>query len=273
MRLPVVLQRDEVGVILLELHGTPRLIAAMLYGTGMRVLECVKLRVKDIDFEGNQIILRAGKGDADRATMLPQSLRPVLEEHLRRVRRQWEMDVKTGGGWVEMPEALARKYPNAGHEWGWQWVFPATRLYVDRETKQTRRHHLHESVVQRAMHDAVFRIGMAKHVTCHTLRHSFATHLLEDGYDIRTIQLLLGHRDVSTTMIYTHVLSRGPSGVRSPMDRLAAPQLPARPLHPFPGLSPALPSGPLQDNNRPPTSPKFPQPRKQPPLPPPPPEE
>jgi len=170
-RLPVVLQRDEVGSILMELHGTARLMAALLYGTGMRVLECAQLRVKDIDFQGNQIIVRAGKGAVDRCTMLPQALRPVLEEQLRRVRRQWELDLKAGGGWVAMPEALARKYPNAGHEWGWQWVFPATRGYVDRDTKQKRRHHLHESVIQRAMHEAVFRTGIPKHVTCHTLRH------------------------------------------------------------------------------------------------------
>ncbi len=259
-RLPVVLQRDEVGSILMELHGIPRLVAALLYGTGMRVLECAQLRIKDLDFQRSQIMVRSGKGATDRATMLPLLLRPMLEEHLWRVRQKWDEDVKAGGGWVETPEALARKYPNAGHEWGWQWVFPATRGYIDRDTNQRRRHHLHESVIQRAMHDAAFRAGIPKHVTCHTLRHSFATHLLEDGYDIRTIQLLLGHRDVSTTMIYTHVLSRGPAGVRSPMDRLGAPQLAPRPPLPFPGFPPALPSTPPQDNNPPRRPPRPPHP-------------
>ena len=205
-RLPVVLTREEVRAVIRELQGPPRLMAILLYGAGLRLLECARLRVKDVDFATNQIIVRAGKGDRDRVTMLPAVVKPDLVRHVEMVRRQHEADLRHGAGWVELPWALARKYPNAGREWAWQWVFPATRIYVDRETGQRRRHHLHESVAKRA--------------TCHTFRHSFATHLLEDNHDIRTVQELLGHRDVSTTMIYTHVLNRGPGGVRSPADRM-----------------------------------------------------
>jgi integron integrase len=220
-RLPVVLTRDEVRALLGQLQGTPRLMALLLYGAGLRVLECARLRVKDINFGSNQVVVRAGKGDRDRVTMLPAAVKADLGRHLDRVRRQYEQDLRGGAGWVELPGALMRKYPNAGREWGWQWVFPATRIYVDRATGQRRRHHLHETVLQRAVRDAARRAGIARHATCHTLRHSFATHLLEDGHDIRTIQELLGHRDVSTTMIYTHVLNRGLGGVRSPADRLS----------------------------------------------------
>jgi integron integrase len=218
--LPVVLTRDEVRAVFRHLTGTTWLLAALLYGSGLRLLEGLRLRVKDIDFGANQIAVRSGKGQKDRITMLPTALKEPLRRHLEATRLQHEQDLAHGAGWVEMPMALARKYPNAGHEWPWQWVFPATREYVDRATHQRRRHHLHETVPQRAVRAAVRKSGIAKPATCHTFRHSFATHLLEDGYDIRTVQELLGHRDVGTTMIYTHVLNRGGRGVLSPADRL-----------------------------------------------------
>ena len=218
--LPVVLTRDEVRAVLQRLGGVSRLMALLLYGAGLRLLECCHLRVKDIDFATNQIVIRDGKGRKDRVTMLPAAVKAALIAHLERAREQHQADLRHGAGWVELPNALTRKYPNAGRDWGCQWVFPATRFYVERLTGQRRRHHLHESVLQRAVKDAVRGAGIAKHATCHTFRHSFATHLLEESHDIRTVQELLGHSDVSITMIYTHVLNRGPAGVRSPADRM-----------------------------------------------------
>ncbi len=222
-RLPVVLNRDEVREVIERLSGTERLVVLLLYGSGLRLLECLRLRVKDVDLRMNQITVRGGKGGKDRPTVLPETAKAGLARQLERVYAQHRRDLAAGAGWVEMPDALARKYPNAGREFGWQWVFPATRHYWERETGQRRRHHLHETVVQRAVKCAVRKSGVTKPATCHTFRHSFATHLLEDGHDIRTVQELLGHRDVSTTMIYTHVLNRGPGAVRSPADRLLKP--------------------------------------------------
>jgi integron integrase len=193
-----------------------------MYGAGLRLLECAELRVKDINLDRGELTIRDGKGGKDRVTMVPASIRAPLVRHLERVKAQHAADVAAGRGNVALPGSLRLKYPNAGTEWGWQWVFPATRFYVDAETGERRRHHLHESVVQRAVKDAVREAGIPRPATCHSLRHSFATHLLEGGYDIRTIQELLGHRDVSTTMIYTHVLNQGVRGVRSPLDQLVA---------------------------------------------------
>lgn len=220
VRLPVVLSKDEVHRVLSAMSGTPRLMAMLLYGSGLRLLECCCLRIKDIDFDQNHLLVRAGKGNKDRHTSLPSTLKESLQKHLIKVRVQHQEDLAHGLGSVELPNALGRKYPNAPKEWGWQWVFPATSHYTDSVTGERRRHHLHESVLQRAFKDARIRVGLTKPAGCHTLRHSFATHLMEDGYDIRTIQELLGHSDVSTTMIYTHVLNRGGRGIMSPADRL-----------------------------------------------------
>lgn len=221
-RLPVVLTPDEVSGILGHMADAPRLMASLMYGTGLRLMECCSLRVKDVDFGQNEIVVRGGKGDKDRRTMLPAALVSPLEAHLEKVRRLHEEDLKRGLGSVALPGALARKYPAAPKEWGWQWVFPATCHYVDRETGEHRRHHLHETVLQRAFKEARIRAGVLKPAGCHTLRHSFATHLLQAGYDIRTLQELLGHQNVNTTTVYTHVLNRGGRGVQSPLDALRA---------------------------------------------------
>ena len=217
IRIPVVLTRTEVAAILAQLHGVEWIMASMLYGSGLRLLECCHLRVKDVDLVRREVTVRDGKGRKDRLTLLPVKVGAPLASHLDRVRSQHLEDLGRGRGSVELPQAIEREYPGAPWEWGWQWVFPATRFYLDSVTRRHRRHHLQESVLQKAIRTAVLKAGIAKPAGCHTLRHN-ATHLLEDGYDIRTIQELLGHRDLSTTMIYTHVLNRGGRAVRSPLD-------------------------------------------------------
>ena len=219
-RLPVVLTAAEVRAVLAHLEGRHRLMANLLYGAGLRLMECVRLRVKDLDFEYRQITVRDGKGQKDRLTMLPDALAGPLRTHLADVKILHEQDLQEGFGNVYLPFALERKYPNAGREWGWQYVFPASQRSIDPRSNIERRHHLDEQTLQRAFKSAVRASGITKPASCHSLRHSFATHLLMAGYDIRTVQELLGHKDVSTTMIYTHVLNRGGKGVVSPLDAI-----------------------------------------------------
>jgi len=219
-RVPVVLTRDEVRALLDRLQGTNRLVAGVLYGSGLRLMEAMRLRIKDVDPRRREIVVRAGKGGSDRVTTLPEGLVEAIVRQVERVGEQHERDLARGAGWVELPGAYAQKNPAAARELGWQYFFPAKSIHIDPVTGERRRHNLHETVVQRAVKTALRRAGITKRAGCHSLRHSFATHLLEDGYDIRTIQELLGHRSVRTTMVYTHVLNRGGRGVRSPLDRL-----------------------------------------------------
>lgn len=231
-RLPEVMSRAEVADVIGQLEGRNRLACLILYGSGLRLLECLALRVKDIDVDERSLIVRGGKGNKDRRTVLSDVAAAGLSRHLLRVRALHQQDIAAGGGAVVLPTALIRKYPRLASEWSWQWVFPATRRYMEPDTRIMRRHHMDPSVLQRAVYAAVRESGIAKRVSCHTFRHSFATHLLEAGYDIRTVQELLGHRDVRTTMIYTHVLGRGAFGVRSPADEVHRVQS----LSPFPAL-------------------------------------
>ncbi len=217
-RLPCVLTVAEVDRVLAELKGVSSLVGQLLYGSGLRLLEALRLRVKDVEFDNGQIIVRDGKGEKDRVTVLPEAIRETLLEHLRGVWRLHQQDLNAGGGCVQLPYALAVKYPHANREWCWQFVFPAPGLSKDPRSGAIRRHHMHETTMQRAMNEAVRRSGVAKPASSHTLRHSFATHLLESDHDIRTVQELLGHSDVATTMIYTHVMNRPGIGVRSPLD-------------------------------------------------------
>jgi integron integrase len=217
-RLPVVLTPSEVRALLSRMRGAPALMASLLYGSGLRRMECCRLRVKDLDFERREIVVRDAKGRKDRGTVLPTRLSRPLTEHLARLRRQFESDLRAGGGYVALPYALGRKYPNARREWGYQFLFSATRTYADPESGERRRHHLHETVLQRAVTEARRAAGIVKPAGCHSLRHSFATHLVEAGYDIRSVQKLLGHRDLETTMIYVHLARIGPFRIRSPLD-------------------------------------------------------
>lgn len=219
-RLPVVFAPVEAKAVLAHLEGVNWIMASLLYGAGLRLMECIRLRVKDIDFYYNQIVVRDGKGNKDRVTLLPESLNVPLQQHLEKAQVIYQKDLAEGFGSVYLPNALSKKYKNADKEWIWQYVFPASKISTDPRTGVKRRHHIHESVLQRAVKKAVRMSGVAKQGSCHTFRHSFATHLLEGGYDIRTVQELLGHKDVSTTMIYTHVLNRGGKGVQSPLDRI-----------------------------------------------------
>lgn len=233
-RRPTVMTRDDVRRMLDALVGVPHLAAHLMYGSGLRLMEAVTLRVKDVDFSAREIVVRGGKGGSDRLTMLSAVAASELAPHIERVRVQHRRDLSAGRGYVKLPGAYWRKAPAAARDWKWQWLFPAARSYRDRETRRWVRHHYHETAVQRAVAAAARAADLSKRVTCHTFRHSFATHLLEQGYDIRTIQELLGHRDVSTTMMYTHVLNRGSRAVWSPGDLLG--------LGPSDGAAPSVPN-------------------------------
>ncbi|PYV81699.1 MAG: integron integrase [Acidobacteria bacterium] len=219
-KLPVVFTQDEARAVLRQMEGAKWLMASLLYGSGLRLMECLRLRVKDIDFGYGQIVVRDGKGQKDRVTVLPQALKEPLQRHLVRVKALHERDLQEGFGEVYLPTALERKYPKASKEWGWQYLFPAAKRSQDPRSDAIRRHHVDETVLQSAVRDAIRAAGITKLGSPHSFRHSFATHLLEAGYDIRTVQELLGHKDVSTTMIYTHVMNKGGKGVRSPIDLL-----------------------------------------------------
>jgi integron integrase len=220
MNLPTVLSRDEVKKLLSFLDGPYLFMAQLMYGCGLRLMECLRLRIKDVDLENDLLMVRSGKGEKDRALMIPEKIKEELSKHVASVKEVHDQDVKMGYGEVSLPDALEKKYPGAPKEWGWQWMFPAEKLSVDPRTGKVMRWHIHPSAIQRAVKEAVMKAGVPKMASCHTLRHSFATHLLEAGHNIRTIQELLGHKHVNTTMIYTHVIRKKPSEIRSPLDGL-----------------------------------------------------